>query len=123
MDFAAAPTAHLFAYGTLQTEAVQRALFGRRLDGQPDALGGYRLALVEVADGDFAAASGTAQHRSLQYTGNPADVVAGTVFRLTAAELAQADAYEPADYARVPVLLQSGLRAWVYRQAAPERHA
>ena len=30
-----------FSYGTLQLESVQRSSFGRRLDGQPDAMPGY----------------------------------------------------------------------------------
>ncbi|WP_281280720.1 hypothetical protein [Falsirhodobacter xinxiangensis] len=39
------------------------------------------------------------------------------VFRITAAELAAADAYEVADYKRVEVALTSGRKAWVYVQA------
>ena len=34
----------LFSYGTLRQRDVQRALFGRELEMQPDALTGYRLA-------------------------------------------------------------------------------
>lgn len=109
-------TEFLFAYGTLQTEAVQLATFGRRLEGQHDALVGYRLVLVESADQEFAKTSGTAQHRSLQPTGLTSDFVAGTVFRVTPQELEQADEYEPTDYHRVQVPLRSGGTAWVYVQ-------
>ena len=109
-------TEHLFAYGTLQTEAVQLATFGRKLEGQSDALVGYRLIVVEIADQDFAVSSGSAQHRSLQHTGFPTDFVEGTVFKVTRRELEQADGYEPADYHRVQVELRSGGRAWVYVQ-------
>ncbi len=106
----------LFAYGTLQTEAVQLSLFRRRLDGQADALVGYRLRIVRIEDREFVAASGTADHRNLEFTGAPADFVEGTVFTVTRSEIEQADAYEPAGYKRVLVLLRSGRNAWVYLQ-------
>ncbi len=107
-------TEYLFTYGTLQTEAVQLATFGRRLAGQSDALVGYRLTLVQIEDQAFVATSGTAQHRNLECTGLASDFVEGTVFTVTRQELAQADAYEPADYQRVRVPLRSGEKAWVY---------
>lgn len=107
-------TERLFAYGTLQTEAVQLATFGRRLEGQPDALVGYCLTMVEIEDQDFVAASGSAQHRNLQFTGLASDFVEGTVFTMTRNELEQADEYEPADYRRMLVQLRSGVKAWVY---------
>lgn len=112
-------TEPLFSYGTLQTEAVQLATFGRRLAGQPDRLVGYRLAMIEIQDQDFVAASGSAQHRNLQFTGDASDDVEGTVLRLTKQELAQADAYEPVEYKRVQVQLKSGMNAWVYVSAQP----
>lgn len=107
-------TEYLFAYGTLQTEAVQLATFGRHLTGQRDALVGYRLVMVKIEDQDFVASSGTAHHRNLQYTGLASDFVEGTVFSVTRQELEQADAYEPVDYKRVQVELRSGGKAWVY---------
>jgi hypothetical protein len=61
-------TENLFAYGTLQTEAVQLATFGRRLEGKPDALVGYSLAMIEVQDQGFVATSGTAHHLSPSVT-------------------------------------------------------
>jgi hypothetical protein len=107
-------TENLFAYGTLQTEAVQLSLFGRKLDGKEDALVGFRLTIVRIQDEDFVAASGYADHRNLQFTGNPSDFVEGTAFAVTKSELLQADAYEPAGYTRTLVQLRSGVRAWVY---------
>jgi gamma-glutamylcyclotransferase (GGCT)/AIG2-like uncharacterized protein YtfP len=109
-----AETEYLFAYGTLQNEDVQRATFGRRLEGQSDALVGYRLVMVEIADQEFVQSSGTAQHRNLQYTGRASDFVAGTAFAVSRQELEQADEYEPTDYQRVQVKLRSGTKAWVY---------
>ena len=111
-----AETEYLFAYGTLQTEAVQLATFGRSLDGTPDALVGYRLVLVEIEDQEFVATSGSAQHRSLQQTGLASDFVEGTVFTVTRQELELADEYEPVDYHRVLIDLRSGGKAWVYVQ-------
>ena len=107
-------TENLFAYGTLQTEAVQLSLFGRSLDGKQDALCGYRLRIIRIRDEEFVAASGTADHRNLEFTGDPSDLVEGTAFALTKSELEKADAYEPDHYTRTLAQLRSGLKAWVY---------
>ena len=107
-------TERLFSYGTLQTEAVQRATFGRKLDGAPDALVGYRLQMIQITDRQFVAASGAEYHRTLELTGSAADFVEGTVFSVTPQELKQSDNYEPEGYKRVQVNLRSGVEAWVY---------
>ena len=70
--------------------------------------------MARIEDADFVAASGSGDHRNLQFTGNPSDVVAGTAFAVTKSELLRADAYEPAGYTRTLVQLRSGLNAWVY---------
>ena len=106
-------TENLFSYGTLQTEAVQLATFGRRLEGKTDILAGYSLTMIQVQDQSFVAMSG-ATHRNIQFTGSESDLVEGTVFTVTQKELEQADAYEPADYKRALVQLRSGMKAWVY---------
>ncbi|HEX5874694.1 MAG TPA: gamma-glutamylcyclotransferase family protein [Pyrinomonadaceae bacterium] len=105
---------NLFSYGTLQMEPVQLAAFGRKLTGQPDALIGYQLESIATNDHEFEIKSGATQHRNLRYTGVASDLVEGTVFQLTKAELKQADTYEPWDYQRVQVELKSGATAWVY---------
>ena len=107
-------TENLFAYGTLQTPAVQVSIFGHQLNGKPDALVAYRLRMIRIDDSEFAAASGTADHRNLEFTGNDSDVVEGTVFTVTTSELEHADAYEPAGFQRALVQLRSGINAWVY---------
>ena len=104
----------LFTYGTLQLEEVQLATFGRRLEGKPDALPGYRLVMITIRDEDFVIKSGTAQHRNLQFTSNTSDLVEGKVFTVTSKELEQADSYEPEGYKRQLVQLRSGTTAWVY---------
>lgn len=104
----------LFSYGTLQQESVQLATFGRKLEGTEDALRGYRLQIVRIEDQEFVATSGSADHRNVEFTANPSDIVVGTAFTVTHAELQKADAYEPDGYRRKPVQLRSGLNAWVY---------
>lgn len=104
----------LFCYGTLCLEKVQLALFGRRLEGERDAVAGYVLARARIADPALIARSGAAVHPILVASGDPADEVAGTVFRIDAAELAAADAYEGPPYVRVRVPLVSGGSAWAY---------
>jgi len=56
-------TVMLFVYGSLRDPAVQRALFGRLIEGRPDALPGYRLSTVTIRDAAAIATSGTATHR------------------------------------------------------------
>ena len=107
-------TERLFSYGTLQTQPVQLATFGRRLIGHPDALVGYRVQMIQIEDQDFVATSGSEYHRNLEFTGSTSDVVEGTVLSLTQKELEQADAYEPAGYERVYATLRSGTDAWIY---------
>lgn len=104
----------LFAYGTLQQSEVQSAVFGRVLDGQPDALLEYILLPLKVTDPAVIATSGTQLHTIAQKTGNPLDIVPGLLFRITKAELAAADAYEVADCKRVNARLKSGIQATVY---------
>ena len=105
---------YLFSYGTLQSEKVQLATFGRKPEGTPDALIGYRLVMITIRDEDFVNKSGTAEHRNLHYTGNASDQVQGTTFTLTQSELQQADLYEPQGYQRVRVQFRSGKQGWIY---------
>jgi hypothetical protein len=110
-------TINLFTYGTLRDPAVQLRLFGRLVTGEADALPGYRSGTVTIIDPDVIATSGSAVHLCVDPTGDPADRVQGLVLRLTAAELAVADAYETADYKRVMVRLASGTEAFLYARA------
>ena len=108
----------LFSYGTLQYADVQREQFGRLLDGTPDALGGFRIGRIAISDPGVVRKSGEAHHPALVASGDPAHQIAGVLFELSSGELAAADDYEAADYARVRVTLESGRQAWVY-VAAP----
>ena len=108
---------YLFSYGTLQQAAVQRATFGRLLQGRPDSLPGFRAEMLEIRDPQVVATSGKSHHPVVVRSGNPADHVAGTVFTVSAIDLENSDAYEVSDYKRERFTLLSGLRAWVYVDA------
>lgn len=114
MSSAEQATENLFSYGTLQLEEVQLETFGRKLDGAPDALPSFKLVMITITDQDFATKSGTADHRSLQFTGDTSDIVEGMVFKVTISELEQADSYEPEGYERMRAELRSGGNAWVF---------
>ncbi len=105
---------YLFSYGTLQQEAVQLATFNRKLSGTPETLTGYRLGQVEIKDEDVIEKSGLQYHPIISYTGNAQDIITGTAFSITHADLLAADAYEAEDYKRIEVTLASGRHAWVY---------
>ena len=108
-------TEYLFSYGTLQAEAVQLANFGRSLDGEPDALVGYALALIPLQGAAHLTHAGATHLRNARFTGNASDVVEGVRLAVTREELERADAYErTADYHRVRVRLRSGREAWIY---------
>jgi gamma-glutamylcyclotransferase (GGCT)/AIG2-like uncharacterized protein YtfP len=106
----------LFSYGTLQQEGVQIAQFGRVLAGSADALVGWKQEMVEITDPDVLAKSGKRFH-PIVMPGVSNDRVPGTVFEISAEELAAADSYEVSDYKRVAAPLASGRSAWVYVKA------
>lgn len=104
----------LFSYGTLQRRDVQMATYGRPLEGEADALIGYRLEVLPDRDPDAVRISGTKTHMVVRRTGDPADRVPGIVFLLTGEELAATDKYEGSDYGRAELRLESGRGALVY---------
>ena len=108
---------HLFSYGTLQQDDVQRSTFGRPLAGHADRLPGFAQAMVKIDDPNVVATSGKTHHPIVRHSGASDHRVAGTVFEISDAELAQADRYEVAAYRRVAVTLASGIAAWVYVDA------
>jgi Gamma-glutamyl cyclotransferase, AIG2-like len=104
----------LFSYGTLQQPEVQRATFGRLLDGWPDTVFGFRLERLRVTDPDVIATSGSDEHPILRACDDPETGVEGFVFLLSHDELTAADDYEVDDYARIEVPIASGGSAWAY---------
>jgi hypothetical protein len=105
---------YLFSYGTLQLPAVQIQTFGETIVGHSDALVGFARTMIEITDPDVLALSGERYHPIVTETDNPKDRVSGTVFAVSAKQLAMADAYEVDDYKRVAVTLASGKTAWLY---------
>ena len=106
----------LFSYGTLQLEAVQRALFGRALEGAADTLGGFAITTIETRDPAAVATSGVVTHLALVAQAD-APPIEGMLYALSSAELAAADEYEGADYRRVAATFGSGASGWVYVKA------
>ena len=107
----------LFSYGTLQLEQVQQETFGRKLEGNTDALLGFKKTLLEITDPEVLKISGERFHPIVVASSDSTDTVAGSVFWITPDELAAADRYEVSDYQRVEAKLASGGRAWVYVKA------
>ena len=70
----------LFSYGTLQQRDVQLANYGRKLIGQADALIGYRLDTIIIADPHVVELSGKSVHTIAWGSANPDNRVVGTVF-------------------------------------------
>ena len=104
----------LFSYGTLQLADVQRANYGRLLQGRPDALIGWALTPLAISDPEVVRLSGLAVHNIACRTGRTEDRVPGMLFELTAKELEATDRYEVDAYGRIEVELESGTRAFVY---------
>ena len=104
----------LFSYGTLRQPDVQRATFGREIDGTPDAIVGYDLDYVTITDPHVIATSGSDRHPILKPTDRADAAVEGMVFAISEADLAAADEYEVDDYRRITVPLRSGGEAWAY---------
>jgi gamma-glutamylcyclotransferase (GGCT)/AIG2-like uncharacterized protein YtfP len=107
-------TVLLFSYGTLRQPEVQLRTFGRELDGRADAIVGFDLDFVTITDPHVIATSGSDRHPILKPATRAGAEVEGSVFEITEAELAAADAYEVDDYRRISVPLRSGDHAWVY---------
>ncbi|MDG3009661.1 gamma-glutamylcyclotransferase [Rhodococcus sp. D2-41] len=103
----------LFSYGTLQLPEVQLATFGRHLDGRPAAIAGYSSSELVITDLEVIARSGSDRHPVLRPAA-PDARIAGTVYEISATDLAAADDYEVDDYVRVTVRLDTGEQAWVY---------
>ena len=105
---------YLFSYGTLQKTKVQIDLFDRILQGSPDALKGYNMVPIEIRDEAFLSTGEQKDQRIAIRSGKENDMIHGTVYEMTEEELFLADSYEPRDYKRIMVRLESGKEAWVY---------
>ena len=103
----------LFTYGTLQDEAIQMALLGRKLIGNNDVLLKFKLETLKIPD------SGETEFSTYfiaVYTGIPTDTITGTVYTIHKNELNKLDSYEGPNYKRSLVKLKSDLEAYVYHE-------
>lgn len=107
-------TEYLFSYGTLQNQKTQIELFGRTFNGSPDILRGYKTTTIEIKDEIFLAKDEEKYQQTILQTKNNNDCIKGTVLELTNEELLLADKYEPENYKRIKVVLESGKEAWAY---------
>jgi gamma-glutamylcyclotransferase (GGCT)/AIG2-like uncharacterized protein YtfP len=98
----------LFAYGTLRDAPIQQSVFGRRLNGDPDGLAGWRRGQVIIEGQAYPMAEP-----------DPASELDGRLYQLTQDDLVRADAYEGETYRRIRVTLTSGRQAWFYVAAEP----
>ena len=105
---------NLFSYGTLQKQSIQLKLFGRVLNGTEDILRGYKLSSIEIKDESFLSKG----EENIQLTVIPSldknDHIEGTVLEISEDELLLADNYEPDNYKRFEVELESGRKTWIY---------
>ena len=106
-------TVSLFSYGTLRLPEVQRATYGRLLEGRPDALVGWTLAEMRISDPEVVRLSGLAVHTIARRSGRAEDRIEGVVFAISEEELEATDRYE-VDPVRIETELESGIRAFVY---------
>jgi gamma-glutamyl AIG2-like cyclotransferase len=104
----------LFSYGTLQQAEVQLATYGRLLEGERDALLGYRLEPLAIDDPRVVGVSGKEVHTIARPSADPAHRIPGVLFLLDEAELEATDCYETSAYIRIEAILESGRSAWVY---------
>lgn len=103
---------YLFSYGTLQRDDVQLQLFGRLVRGVKDILNGYKIASIEITDESFLATGADKFQKTLIQSKD--DFIEGTVLEITNEELLIVDKYEPVNYQRVKVNLNSNKVAWIY---------
>ena len=106
-------TVFLFSYGWLQKRSTQVATFGRELRGHPDALRGFTTRILPIIEPTAVTATGETHYADAVPSANPDEAVMGTVFEISAQELATADEV-CARYHRAMVSLESGIHAWVY---------
>lgn len=104
----------LFSYGTLQKEKVQIELFGRIFLRSPDVLRGYKVATIEITDEGFLSKGEEKDQLTAIISKDKNDIIKGTVLELIKEELLLADKYEPDNYKRIKVTLESGKEAWLY---------
>ena len=99
-------TEELFVYGTLKLPEIQREIIGREVELHSDTLMGYKTEPVMIDQTEY---------RVL--VPDQGSEVEGALISITKDELTRIDRYEPEDYKRISVTVNSGKTAWVYVKA------
>ena len=89
-------------------------MFERILQGETDILSGYKVSSIEIKDELFLLKGEEKYQQTVIITKNKNDKIKGTVFEITKEELLLADKYEPNNYTRIKIVLESGKEAWIY---------
>ena len=95
--------------------------FGRRLEGTPDNLVGFTIAILKIENPEVISKSGKEYHPIAKMTDSTHNRIPGSVFEITDDELRLSDQYEVDVYKRVKTTLESGKVAWVYVEAGKSK--
>lgn len=87
------------------------------MTGSRDVLIGYTISPIEITDESFLSKGEQKEQSTLVPLGAKEGKIEGTVFVVSEEELLLADRYEPDNYERIQVRLESGKQAWVYLAA------
>lgn len=93
----------LFVYGTLRLPEVQLRVIGRSVELTSDILNGYKTVPVVIGGNEY-----------LTLIQDDNSKIEGAVISVTKEELERIDAYEPEEYERISLTLESGKSVWVY---------
>ncbi len=74
---------------------------------------GYKVSTIEIKEESFLL-KGEQKYQLTAVISKDNNNIKGTVFEITEEELRLADKYEPVNYKRVKVVLESGKEAWIY---------
>ena len=98
---------YLFVYGTLLDEKIRHMVLGRPSALFPGKLKGFSKSSLTI--------DGTTYPMLIEAP-ESSKVIEGGYFELTDQELEKTDAYETSAYRRKQVMLENGIRVWVYYQ-------
>jgi gamma-glutamylcyclotransferase (GGCT)/AIG2-like uncharacterized protein YtfP len=79
-----------------------------------DTLIGYKLFSIEIKDKSFLSKGEQKYQQTAVLSKDNSETVEGAVFEISKEELLSADKYEPDNYERIKIRLQSGKEAWIY---------
>jgi Gamma-glutamyl cyclotransferase, AIG2-like len=82
-----------------------------------DVLKGFKASPIELAEEGFASYSKQATYLIASVSDDEKDAIEGTALEVSEEELSFADGYEPDEYKRAKVTLESGKQAWIYVKA------